>query len=482
MTFRRLWATLAVLLPVLGAMLAGLSTTDLTYHLRAGAEMLAGGGIPRVDTWTYTVAGEPWHDQQWGAQLLFGLVERVGGWTGLAIFRAALVGVTFGLVALTAVRRGAGVRTATGLTLAAFVVSAVALALRPQLLGMALFALTLFVVGERHRRPRLLWIIPILTLVWANLHGSFFLAPVLLGLAWVEDLVDPSVPTARRHVPLLVAVVSAAAAFVNPWGADVWAYAIGLTTSREVTSRVTEWQPTTVRDIPGLLFFGSVAAVVVLMARRGRATPWPTLLTLGVFAGLGLYAVRGVAWWPLIAAVAAAGLLADAPVHDGVSRVAREPRETPLIRTVNALLVGVIVLVVVVALPVWRPVDPGLQAPTGLLGQAPSGITAALRDVVRPGDRLFAPQVWGSWFEYTFREAPIGFDSRIELFPEAAWTAMDLVYDGGEGWERQLDAWGVTIVVIGGATDDPFPVRLVDAGWRQVFSDDDGAILVRSAG
>jgi hypothetical protein len=479
MTFRRLWATLAVLLPVLGAMLAGLSTTDLTYHLRAGAEMLAGGGIPRVDSWTYTVAGAPWHDQQWAAQVLFALAERGAGWTGLAVLRAALVGATFGLVALTAYRRGAGVRTAAGLALAAFVVSAVALALRPQLLGMALFALTLFLVGERHRRPRLLWLIPVLTLIWANLHGSFFLAPVLLGLAWIEDLVDPSVPVARRHLPLVVAVASAVAALINPWGVDVWAYAIGLTTSREVTSRVTEWQPTTLRDVPGLLFFASVAAMVVLMARRGRATPWPTLLTLGLFAGLGLYAVRGVAWWPLVAAVVAAGLLADTPVPATMSGVAREPRETRLIRRLNVLVVAVIGLVVVVALPLWRPVDPGLQAPTGLLGQAPSGITEALRGVLRPGDRVFAPQVWGSWFEYAFQDAPIGFDSRIELFPEDAWEAMDRVYDGGEGWEQQLDDWGVTVVVVGGTTDDPFPVRLTGAGWRQVFADDDGAVVVR---
>jgi len=165
-----------------------------------------------------------------------------------------------------------------------------------------------------------------------------------------------------------------------------------------------------------------------------------------------------------------------------VSRVAREPRETALIRRVNALLVGVIALVIVAALPIWRPVDPGLQAPTGLLGQAPSGVTGSLRGLLQPGDRLFAPQVWGSWFEYSFRDAPIGFDSRIELFPADAWEAMDLVYDGGEGWERQLDAWGVTVVVVGGAADDPFPVRLTDAGWRQVFTDEDGVILLAPDG
>ena len=35
-----LWACLAVLLPILGSLLATISTVDLAYHLRAGAILL----------------------------------------------------------------------------------------------------------------------------------------------------------------------------------------------------------------------------------------------------------------------------------------------------------------------------------------------------------------------------------------------------------------------------------------------------------
>jgi hypothetical protein len=51
-SFPRLWAVLAILLPILAALIANLSSVDLTYHLRAGAQNLDGGGIPRTDTWT----------------------------------------------------------------------------------------------------------------------------------------------------------------------------------------------------------------------------------------------------------------------------------------------------------------------------------------------------------------------------------------------------------------------------------------------
>ena len=91
---------LAVALPVLAALLASLSSVDLAYHLRAGDEIVRTGAIPRVDTWTFTADGLPWLDQQWGSQVILSTVYRIGGWTGLALFRAGLVGVVFGSILL----------------------------------------------------------------------------------------------------------------------------------------------------------------------------------------------------------------------------------------------------------------------------------------------------------------------------------------------------------------------------------------------
>jgi hypothetical protein len=83
MTLPRLWAFLAIALPTLAALIAAMSTVDLTYQLRAGAQILSGQGIPSVDTWTFTAAGQPWFDQQWGAQVILAAVYQSAGWTGL---------------------------------------------------------------------------------------------------------------------------------------------------------------------------------------------------------------------------------------------------------------------------------------------------------------------------------------------------------------------------------------------------------------
>jgi hypothetical protein len=472
MSRRSLWLFLAIALPVFASLVAGLSSVDLTYHLRAGSEILASGAIPSADTWTFTAAGEPWVDQQWGAQVALELVYRLGGWTGLAIVRAALVGWIAGAVLLIGVRRGLDARTAALLALAAFFVTAVAYTLRPQLLGMALFALVLVLLTDRRRHPGWLWLIPFITLVWANLHGSFFLAPLVLGLAWLEDLHDR---VAGAHRTLAVALVSALAACVTPFGPMVWLYAVGLSVNPLVTSRISEWQPTSLRDAQGIAFYASVLAVVALLARRGRPTPWPTLAWLAVFFLIGEYAVRGLAWWPMAAVVAVTGLLAREvdPARDSAS-------EPPAMRRLNLVVAGLITMFCIALLPVWRPSEPGLGTPMFLVANAPPGITGALRETVQPGDRIFHPQPWGSWFEWVFPEASVAVDSRIELIPPEVWDQAAAVEAGADGWQRRLDDWGVTVVVV--AADQPaFADRLKANGWEPTFEDADGWVFRRVA-
>ncbi len=471
MSLSRFWLFLAVALPVLASLIASLSSVDLSYHLRAGSEILDAGKIPSTDTWTFTANGLPWVDQQWGAQVLLEIVDRLGGWTALAIARAALVGWIFGCLLLICRRRGLDDRTSALLTLTAFLVTAVALTLRPQLLGMACFALVLLLVTERRRHPALLWLVPLLTVVWANLHGSFFLAPLVLGLAWLEDVHDR---VDSPHRTLVVAVVSAAAASVTPFGPMVWAYAVGLSVNPLVTTRISEWQPTSLRDVPGILFFASVLAVVALLARRGRPTTWPALAWLATFFLIGTYAARGMAWWPIAAAVVVSSLLARA------EKPPPPPSDSRNGRRLNVLVAGLIGLICVALLPIWRPIDPGLRAPIGVVANAPPGITGALRGLVRPGDRIFHPQLWGSWFEATFPQALVVIDSRIELFPPDVWDQYASVEAGVDGWEQRLDEWAVTIVVTDGSVG--LDGRLRAAGWTDVYGDEDGRVWTRAPG
>jgi hypothetical protein len=184
------------------------------------------------------------------------------------------------------------------LTLAAFLVAAPGLALRPQLLGLACFAVVLAIVAWRHRLPLALWLVPLIMVAWANVHGSFFVGWAALGLALLEDFLS------RRRLTLVLAVVtglSVVATLLTPFGFDAWVYVMELSSNPVVSALVSEWQATDLGSVDGLLFYSSVAAVLALLLYRGRVISWLQVLWLAGFVLLGLRAVRGVVWWALAA-------------------------------------------------------------------------------------------------------------------------------------------------------------------------------------
>lgn len=489
-TREQLWIAVVLLLPALASLLAPMSTVDLAYGVRAGQLMLADGAVLRTDPFTFTAGGSPWLNQQWGAQALFGGLYDAVGWSGLAVVRAVIVSAIAGLVFLAGRWLGASVRVAAGLALIGFLVAVPAMALRPQLLGMLCFALVGAFVAGRGKRPTLLWLVPLVALAWANLHGSFVLAPAMLAVVVFDDLVARR-PVVRPALPVLA--LTLLATLVTPFGIGAWSYTLSLAADPQVRALVTEWQPTAPLSVTGLLFYGSVVVAVVLVAGRPRAVAWPWLVWLAGLVALGVLAERGVAWWavgapPIVAAALMAWLAgrpAPAPAAAEVSSAG--PPAGSAVPSVGArggsIANGAVVLTllggIVLLLPTWRGGDP-LYGPPGLLVDAPRGVTDALLARTTPADRVFNAQRWGSWLEFAVPEAPLFVDSRIELFSADVWADYLDISAGDAGWQASLDRWGVTVLALSrGEQAGLLEALEADAGWEAVHSDEDGAVYVR---
>ena len=463
----QLWAFMAVVLPMV-ALHGALGTIDLAYQIRTGDIMLQTHALVHRDMYTFTVTGAPWLDQQWGAQLLLGLLYRAVGWPGLSVAQVLLGGLTMLFVYLACRSAGAPPRAAAGLTLGGFAVAWTSLTLRPQLLAAVLFAISLWLVVGRRRHPRRLLWMPVVVAFWANVHGSFFMGPVLLALAAIEDLYGHA-PGARRTVGM--AGISVLATLLNPFGVRVWSYAYGIARNPFISKLVSEWQPPTIRHPDDAIFFVSVAAAVYVLARRGRPAPWPTLIWLGLFFAMALTATRNTMWWGLAAAPALAGLFRD--------RDSAPAKELPP-SLVNTAIAACLVLIVGIFF-MFSLEGGSFRRPGTRVADAPVALTTQLGRLLQPGDRIFNLQRWGSWFELSLPDNPVFVDSRIELFPGRVWNDYLSVSNGRQGWAAILDRWNVQAVAVN--TDQQGSlVRLMrrDPKWRLAYQDDDGVIFVKA--
>ena len=262
------------------------------------------------------------------------------------------------------------------------------------------------------------------------------------------------------------------AACLTPFGPAVWVYAAGLTADPEVTSRVSEWQPTSIHDVAGLLFFASALAVVAIVARRGRVVPWPSLLGLAVFFVIGLWAQRGHC---LVGARGGADRR-DAAATRG--RAIREGGDSRPCAGSTSPSPGCS----------WSPPSssrrsgarpsPARVRPAGLLTAAPPGITASLRAVTTAGRPRVPAAALG--FVVGIRRAVGALRRGLphRALHREMWAGYDRVVAGIDGWQAQLDAWGVTTVVVE-ADDADFAARLTEAGWTARREDTDGWVFQR---
>jgi hypothetical protein len=463
------WAVVGIVVPVLVVSGTPLFAIDLTYHLRAGDIMFDTHSVLRTDVFSAAAYGRPWLNQQWLAQIVLATAFRLGGWFGLVALRALLVALVLTFVFLACRAVGATTKRAALLTLASGVLLPAGFMLRPQLLGMLCFAVTAWLVARRRPHPAGVWIVIPVTVLWANLHGSFFMAPVLLGLAWIEDR-----STRGRGAPtlLLAGLGCVLATAVNPYGFRVWSYAAGLATNPVVRRTIEEWQPPTIQTYTGAAFFLSILVVAALLiARVRRPVPWGSLLPLGVFLVIALGATRGVYWWAIVAPIVLAGVLPDGPAPTE----RRDPAGPQ-----NAAIVGVLALAIAgILLPWARYTGPAMPG-GGRLAFAPVGITGELHRNLRPGEVVFNAQQWGSWLEFEFPRNPVMADSLIEVAPQSVWWKYYAVSAGAEGWQATLDSWDVDVAVL--ARDQQgalIPRMRVDPGWRLVYADDEGLIFRR---
>jgi hypothetical protein len=466
MGIAQLWAVAGVGLSAGLVSLQPLGAADLAYLVRAGEVMIDRGGVLRTDVMLTWTLGKEWLNQQWGFELLVAFAFRGAGWLGLAVVRAALVAVILELVYLGCRRAGAGRRTSALLTVGSLLLLAPGLNLRSQLAGMACFAAVLWLVEGRREHPgRLAWA-PAVVLVWANLHGSFFLGPLLLGLAWLEDRFHRR-PDGRRT--FLVAAASVAATTISPFGIGTWRYVANVAGDPLVRDVVTEWQAPTLRLLPGAAFLVSLVVMLLLVGRRSEPEDRVAVVRLLVIAAIGLASLRGTLWWALLAPVTAARWLPE--VREG----APDPRGR-----VNVAIAAMLILASISPMALWFP-HADREDPGPLMTFAPPGITEEMGRLLQPGERFFHPQEWGSWFELALPENPASVDPRFELIPPQRWREYVAISGGRADWAHILDTWGVRVLVLSREQQAQLiPIALEAPDWRLVYEDDDGLVLIRA--
>ncbi len=176
-------AALVLLAFLLG--IVELADGDIWWHLKTGQLIYERGHVPRTDWFTFTNPDSPWIDLHWGFQLIVAGLWELGGTSALILAKSA-AGATTIILGLLATRRGWSLWQSVACWLPALLLYSARYLCRPEIVSAMLLAATLAILFHVRRRPRLVWYLPLIQLIWINMHALF----VLGWVVWAFFLAD----------------------------------------------------------------------------------------------------------------------------------------------------------------------------------------------------------------------------------------------------------------------------------------------------
>lgn len=461
--------------------------TDTWWHLRAGQFMVEHQTIITMDPFSHTRSGQLWIDHGWLAQIIWYGLYALGGWALISLVLAGLVTLAFWFM-WQQIEANTFVG-AFSMILGA-IVSSVVWTARPQMISFMLTAVvaTLLHRFKRHHGRLLPWL-PLIMIVWVNLHGGFAIGFMLM-LAYLGGEVannltrhqdDPVVSWPRLKHLLIVIGLCLAVVVINPHTWRMWLYpfqTVGISALRDF---IQEWQSPDFH-LPYVQPFALMLLLVIAaLGRAGRRADWTDLALIAMWTAWALFAARNIAIFGLIATPILARY-ADLTwssqwQHWGYQRVPfSSSSRMPASAKLNWTLLSLIVVAALIKIAVPLTPAANLKAEQESL---PYEAVEYLREN-KPMGPMFNSYNWGGYLIFKlWPDYAVYIDGRTDLYDDEFIRRYLNVMVAGEAWQQTLADDGINLIFVESQSTLAKFLR-DDPTWTERYRDEMAVIFTRN--
>ena len=389
-----------------------LPVLDLWVHLRNAQYLFAHHQLPNFDTYSFTVAGHPWMNAEWLAEIPYYLAWRAFGLEGVEILMLLVLECIFLGVLYLCYRRTGHIKASILACWIAVFLGTINFGPRTVLFGYVYLVILLTVLDRFRTRGRApLWVLPPLFCLWINTHGSWCLGIAVLGVfiacgflegEWGAIKAIRWSPKQSRQL-LAAFGASCAALFLNPYGYRLLLYPLDVAFRLRLNAAsVSEWASVDFHETRGKVVLLLLAALFTsALITKYRWTLSDLVLTLVALYG-GLSHERLLFFAGIIVAPVTAELLETVPRY-------RPEIDKPLL---NGLIILGIAAFVILRFP-----GPA-QLERQVSEQYPADVIPYLESH-KPSGRLLNYYEWGGYLEWKDPDLKVFVDSRVDIFEYA---------------------------------------------------------------
>lgn len=445
------WAALVFVfaaLPLANIRYNKLADPDIWWHMRAGEWIIQNHSVPHTDPFSTSTMGKPWVDYCWlfdvGSYWVVTHFDLVSILWFETLMRLAVTALVFSLIRTLS----PSFWKAAALTATAMMAMLWILPPRPGAISVLLFlgVVHILVLAERKSNPRLLWILPALFALWANIHIEFVTGLFLLGVICMEPVMDKTIEFAggpRAPVDSMqmqrwyVFGASLLATLVNPYGIKLYSNVFQYARDAKIYDIIVEFHAMHFRTLNDWAVLLLLMLACFALGRTARLRPaWVVLL--GWSSWMGFRSLREV-WLVTILSVA----IISSPRTEKEEEQASEQK----VRTSPAMRLAVAVSVALILL--GGAVYWSISSQRMLRQVADSFPLGAVNYIHQ--NHLQGPLLnelsWGGFLIYSLPELPVAMDGRTNVHTQDEIVHALPLWNGDHGWQQRPELQNANLVI-----------------------------------
>jgi hypothetical protein len=506
-----------------------LGDAGIGWHIRTGELITATHAIPRVDSFSSTTRGKPWFAWEWSYDILVGVLHHAAGLNGVVWLTALVIAAVFAWTFRLLVSRGTNLLLALVLVLLAASASMIHFLARPHVVSW-LFTLAWFWILDsfetaglekpsrektrRRQSGRILLLLPVLMLVWVNVHGGFVIGFVLLAIYWagamwmwvwsregeLESLTRKLAAARQARRLALAGLLSILASLVNPYGWKLHVHIYEYLSNHFLMDHIQEFQSPNFHGVAEKCFAALLLIALIALACRVRESRQSHVLVILLAVYSGISSARSIPVSSLLLVLVIGPMLTRAAgglkerrdfalwrmLRKSEQGLAGQPWAGPTfvsrMTAIELQLRGHLWPILAVFLTCGIALRGGMVGTTRLMDAHFDNKRFPARAVSFLGrsgiqDPVLTPDYWGGYLIYRlYPRLLVVADDRHDLYGEDFFKDYLKLMHGESGWQEFLGKYNVHSVLV--PKDSTLASLLsVTAGWEVVYFPDDIAVL-----
>ena len=450
---------------------------DMWWHLSVGDWIVHNRSFPHRGIFSHTAANRPWMAYSWGYEVLLSRAYNWFSFVGMGLFGSALTIAVAVAIFVMLYRLSGRFWAAWSLSIVVCAAFLFNIAPRPLFFSVVLFTITLTLLFEAQqtRRVKRLYWLPLVFVIWANIHIQFIYGLAVLGLFAGINLLQRIATSLRMYPdflqsstipagqPFAVLACCALAACVGPYSYHLYPQAFVISQSKIMYKMIIELQALSFDYFNQYVELLLTAAAFFALGWQKKIDPFK--LALLIFASIFAFRTWRDAWF---ICVVAAAVIVDFP--------APEKKREPIRLSGWATVIAASILLLFLAA---RNSDFNMRGLDRLISSEypVDAVNFLRRNPV--GGPLYNSFDWGGFLIFYMPQYPVSIDGRTDLYGDA----MDEQYYATQEAEPSyrsdpvLNEAGVVIL------KSKYPITqtlLGDRRFRLIYRDNLAVVLARN--